>query len=212
MWSLQYQNGIVNQFDKLNEQRLHIERVLSVKGKTNTSRPLKPKFLKTKLKKAQMEEEEKEKIDYENHNLLLKIIKAELNPSKYSISVTPKECPAFNKDIMYEKRMKKEFDKYKNNLELYTKLSKVKATYDTKKIYQKTSIYDEIVKRIKKPNRILNPCLFFQSPTYIKKRLGLERRNSFYEETKELLSKSCCTLDKEKRASSAISQRGKKRI
>ena len=72
MWSLQYQNGIVNQFDKLNEQRLHIERVLSVKGKTNTSRPLKPKFLKTKLKKAQMEEEEKEKIDYENHNLLIK--------------------------------------------------------------------------------------------------------------------------------------------
>ena len=69
-----------------------------------------------------------------------------------------------------------------------------------------------IVKRIKKPNRILNPCLFFQSPTYIKKRLGLERRNSFYEETKELLSKSCRTLDKEKRASSAISQRGKKRI
>ena len=46
MWSLQYQNGIVNQFDKLNEQRLHIERVISVKGKTNTSRPLKLKFLK----------------------------------------------------------------------------------------------------------------------------------------------------------------------
>ena len=55
MWNKSYQNSICNQLEKLNEQRLHINRVLSVKGQTNTTCPLKPKFLKTKLKKQIME-------------------------------------------------------------------------------------------------------------------------------------------------------------
>ena len=51
MWNYEYVNSICNQAQKVNEHRLHIERVLSVKGKTDSSAPYYPKFLKTKLKK-----------------------------------------------------------------------------------------------------------------------------------------------------------------
>ena len=173
-----YQNSICNQLEKINEQRLHINRVLTVKGKTNTTCPLKPKFLKTKLKKQIMEEEIKQKIEYENNNLLQKIVNAGNKPSKYSIKYPPHECPAFNKEIMYMKRMQREYNHYKDNISMYKKLSKVKSHYETDKIYQNTAKYDDIVRMIRRNDRVLHPCLYFQSPTTVKKKLENDIRNS----------------------------------
>ena len=178
MWHLFYQNSICNQLEKLTEQRLHVERVLSIKGQTDSSCPHKPKFLKTKLKKLEMEEEEKEKIEYENQNLLMRIINAEIKPSKYSINYTPKDCPAFNKKRMYEKRIEKEYNNYKCNVSLYSKISKIKSNYDTKTIYKNSSLYDKIVQRIKKPDRTLHPCLYFQSPTFFINQIKKQKHNN----------------------------------
>jgi hypothetical protein len=178
MWNKSYQNSICNQLEKLNEQRLHINRVLSVKGQTNTSCPLKPKFLKTKLKKQIMEEEIRQKIEYENNNLLQKIVNADNKPSKYSIKYPPHECPAFNKEIMYMKRMQREYNHYKDNINMYKKLSKVKSYYETDKIYQSTAKYDDIVRMIRRNDRVLHPCLDFQSPSTVKKKIENDIRNS----------------------------------
>ena len=177
MWHICSQNPICNQHEKINEQRLHIERVLSIKGKTNSSCPYKPKFLKTKLKKKEMEEELQDKIEYENKNLLMRIIEAEIKPSKYNMSIScPADCPAFDKEKMLEKRIRSEFEKYKTNCTIYEKIAKVKPSYDTKEILKKSAVYEGIAKRILKADRVLHPCLYFKSPTYFKKILDKETK------------------------------------
>lgn len=181
MWNLSYQNSICNQLEKINEQRLHINRLLNVKGITNTASPIKPKFLKSKLKKKDMENEEKKKIEYENKNLYHKLINVDIKPSKYSVMFTPKECPAFNKEKMYTKRMNKVFNNFKDNVKLHQKLLKVKSNYDAREIYRSTAMYDDIVKRIKKTNRVLHPCLYFKSPRYIKRLFENSSRNLYSE-------------------------------
>lgn len=186
MWNYEYVNSICNQAQKVNEHRLHIERVLSVKGKTDSSAPYYPKFLKTKLKKLVMEEEENEKVYYENKKLLLKIIYSEIHPSKYSLIYPPKPCPAFNKEVMYNKRMKKEVQKYKDNYNLYSKIFNIKPHYNTKEILQNSENFQKIAKRLQKSIRRINPCLYFQSPTYIKNLIERHNRN-----------KSCCNSEKQ---------------
>ena len=149
MWNYEYVNSICNQAQKVNEHRLHIERVLSVKGKTDSSAPYYPKFLKSKLKKLVMEEEENEKVYYENKKLLLKIIYSEIHPSKYSLIYPPKPCPAFNKEVMYNKRMKKEVQKYKDNYNLYSKIFNIYLIIIQKKFYKIQKISKKLQKDYK---------------------------------------------------------------
>jgi len=167
MWNYEHINSICNQFEIKNQQKLHIGRILSSKSRTDSSQPYKPYFLKTKLKKAVMLEEEKNKIDYENQNLLIKVIKAKLKPSKYSQN--PEDCPAFNKQRMYTKRIYKEIEKYKQNVKIYTKISKIHSIYETKKILKDSENYQKIGERIKKKNKTMKTILNFQSPSYFKK-------------------------------------------
>ena len=167
MWNYEHINSICNQFEIKNQQKLHIRRILSSKSRTDSSQPYKPYFLKTKLKKAVMLEEEKNKIDYENQNLLIKVIKAKLKPSKYSQN--PEDCPAFNKQRMYTKRIYKEIEKYKQNVKIYTKISKIHSNYETKKILKDSENYQKICERIKKKNKTMKTILNFQSPNYFKK-------------------------------------------
>jgi len=167
MWNYEHINSICNQFEIKNQQKLHIDRILSSKSRTDSSEPYKPYFLKTKLKKVLMFEEENNKIDYENRNLLIKIINAELKPSQYS--QIPQDCPAFNKKKMYTKRIYKEIEKYKENVKIYTKISKVHSNYETKKILKDSENYQKISNRIKKKNKTMMTILNFQSPNYFKK-------------------------------------------
>ena len=135
MWNYEHINSICNQFEIKNQQKLHIDRILSSKSRTDSSKPYKPYFLITKPKKNLMLEEEKNKIDQENQNLLIKVINAKLKPSKYS--QIPKECPAFNKQRMYTKRIYK-VDYYQNeninkNLELNKLTQMIRSSFFDRK-------------------------------------------------------------------------------
>jgi hypothetical protein len=57
----------------------------------------------------------------------------------------------------------------------------VKSNYDAREIYRSTAMYDDIVKRIKKTNRVLHPCLYFKSPRYIKRLFENSSRNLYSE-------------------------------
>lgn len=173
MWQLEYNNPICNHRTKLYDQRLHVERVLSARGKTDTKSPIKPSFLIYKAKKVEMEEEQQDKINYENHNLLQKIIDAELKPSKYSIgNVRPAYCPAldFQRNLRFYKK-EKEIEMNKSTLSLHCKIENVKSDYNSKKILKKTKANKKIMNRIKKNPYVLHPYIQFQSPRDFKHQL-----------------------------------------
>ena len=48
MWNYEHINSICNQFEIKNQQKLHIDRILSSKSRTDSSKPYKPYFLITK--------------------------------------------------------------------------------------------------------------------------------------------------------------------
>ena len=204
MWNYEYVNSICNEAEKVNNHRLHIERVLSVKGQTDTSKPYYPKFLKLKLKKYVMEEEENEKIKNENRNLLYRILKSGFLPSKYSIIYPPKPCPAFDKEKKYNKRKKEELEKYKKNYNLYYKIFNIKSYYNTKEILHDSDNFQKISKRIQKSIRRINPCLYFQSPSYVKELIEKNKINkSLSSSVKQSLNK---TTQESKKSNNSISK------
>ena len=150
-----------------------------------------------------MEEEENEKIKNENRHLLYKILQSGFLPSKYSVIYTPKNCPAFDKEKMNNKRKKEELEKYKENYNLYSKIFKIKPYYNTKEILHNSDNFQRISKRIQKSIRRINPCLYFQSPSYIKdliekNKININRSNS----VKQSLNKSTQESKKSKNNSS----------
>ena len=87
---------------------MDIERVLSAKDTTkSTTKPYYPKFLKSKISKNHMEEEKNDKINEENDMLFIKIYNAVKKHSKYSKIYKPKKCPAFDKEKILLKRIKR---------------------------------------------------------------------------------------------------------
>lgn len=174
MWKLEYNSPICNHRTKLIEQRLHIERVLSARGKTNTRGSKMPSFLIYKAKKIEMEEEEQGQINYENHNLLERIIEAELKPSKYSMTnVKPAYCPAFDfqRNLRFYKK-EKENEMNKSTWSLYYKVENVKSDYNSKKLLKKSKANKKIMNRIKKNPYALHPYILFQSPKDYKQQIA----------------------------------------
>ena len=84
MWNLYHSNRSCNTHEKIKDHNMHIDRVLSAKSTLDKNGPIKPSFLVYKAKKEQMEEESKDKIGYENDNLLKKIIRIESKTSPYN--------------------------------------------------------------------------------------------------------------------------------
>jgi len=172
MYNKLISNNICNYLCEYQVQKKHIERVLSAKEIIQTKiPPYTPKFLKLKLCKNQMEEEKNNKIKEENKQLFYKIIDAEVKPSKYSRIYKPKECPSFNKFLIYFKRVKKEIEDYEENMRFYNKLEKVKSFYDNKELNERNKIIDSNIKKLHKSIIDLQPSLLFLSPQGVKRQI-----------------------------------------
>jgi hypothetical protein len=105
MWNLSYGNRKCNEYERIREHRMHLERIVTVKPSIDYKEPKKPTFLAERAKKEKMEEgksylkiiENRMKINYENNVLLKKIIEIEQKPSAYHpYKMNPKRCPAFD--------------------------------------------------------------------------------------------------------------------
>lgn len=169
MWNEKYGNFICGYVEAYENQRKHIERVLSAKDIINSlESPYYPKFLKLKCCKHQMEEEKNDRINEGNRQLMKKIVNAEEKPSQYSKIFEPKKCPAFDKEAIYFKRIRKDIANYKDIVRFYNKISKVKSNYNHEKLIERTKFLDDNKNRLQKSVFKLNPSLFFLSPIKIK--------------------------------------------
>lgn len=169
MWKNKYSNFICGYLEAYENQKKHIERVLSAKEIIKSlETPYFPKFLKIKSSKHQMEEEKNEQIKSDNQKLFIKIINAEEKPSKYSKIFEPEKCPAFDKDFIYFKRIKKEINNYQENVRFYNKIEKVKSHYESKELIERKKQLEANKKRLQKSIFEIHPSLLFLSPARIK--------------------------------------------
>ena len=169
MWNFQKNNLLCSYLDAYENQKRHIERVLSAKDTTkSTLPPYYPKFLKLKVCKAFMEEEKSEQINEENRILYIKIYNAIKKHSKYSKIFEPKKCPAFDKDKLMLKRIKYEINNYQENIRFYNRIENVNSYYPKENLIERNKNLDENSKILQKSIFDISPNLMFSSPERIK--------------------------------------------
>ena len=169
MWKTQRNNLLCAYLEAYEDQKKHIERVLSAKDTTkSTIPPYYPKFLKLKACKYHMEEEKNDQIRDENRILYLKIKDAIKKPSKYSKIFEPKRCPAFDKNKLLLKRIKYEINNYEENLRFYNRIEKTNSFYSRDLFIKRSKNLEENSKILQKSIFDISPNLMFSSPERIK--------------------------------------------
>jgi len=169
MWKTQRNNLLCAYLEAYEDQKKHIERVLSAKDTTkSTIPPYYPKFLKLKACKYHMEEEKNDQIRDENRILYLKIKDAIKKPSKYSKIFEPKRCPAFDKNKLLLKRIKYEINNYEENLRFYNRIEKTNSFYSRDLFIKRSKNLEETSKILQKSIFDISPNLMFSSPERIK--------------------------------------------
>ena len=182
MWKTQKNNLICSYLEAYEDQKRHIERVLSAKNKTqNTIPPYYPKFLKLKSYKHYMEEEKSEHISKENRILYYRIKDAIKKPSEYSKINEPKKCPAFDKEKLLLKRIKHEINNYQENIRFYYRIEKANSFYPKEEWLKRNKELEENSRIFQKSIFDISPNLMFSSPERIKneiERYRNKRNNS----------------------------------
>ena len=169
MWTTKRNNLLCSYLDAYEDQKKHIERVLSAKDTTrSTIPPYYPKFLKLKVCKYHMEEEKNEQIREENKILYLKIKDVIKKPSKYSKLFEPKKCPAFDKEKILLKRIKHEINNYQENIRFYHRIENANSFYPKKDLLKRKKELEENSKILQKSIFDISPNLMFSSPERIK--------------------------------------------
>ncbi len=135
MWNSQFSNSRCNEMEKIKEQKMHLERLITSKSTMSMEEPMKPSFLYTRSKKEQIEKEKRTKIDYENGVLVKKIVEITNKPSPYNIErCRIPRCPAFDKNTYAYVKNKKKYDIDVDNLKLYKRLVSAKPYYRTHEV------------------------------------------------------------------------------
>ena len=183
MWNTQYLNRICHIQDKIREQRLHLERVITMKPVIDVEEPIMPSFLKTRLAKKEMEEEKLTKIEYENGLMFRKILETNIHPGQYNINrLAPEIYPAFKKKKNFRFcDLKRQYDINKSNLDLYSRISTLKPTYDNRNIVKDAYRNNKYRENISKSKNIQNPYLNFDSPEEFRRKLEIQMMNSLME-------------------------------
>ena len=177
MWKNQKNSIICGYLEEYENQKKHIDRVLSAKEIVKCKKPpYNPKFLK--LSKNHIEEDNNDKIRGENELLILKIMNAKYNPSKYSKIYEPKKCPAFDKELIYFKRIKKEINNYQENVRFYNKIGNARSYYENDEFKQRKKFLDYSCKQLQKSIFEISPSLLFLSPSRIKKEIDKYKNNN----------------------------------
>jgi hypothetical protein len=56
MWGLSYANRKCNEYERIREHRMHLERLITIRPSIDDREPKKPRFLVERAKKEKMEE------------------------------------------------------------------------------------------------------------------------------------------------------------
>ena len=169
MWNTQKNNLLCSYLDAYEDQKKHIERVLSAKDTTkSTIHPYYPLFLKLKVCKYHMEEEKNEQIREENRILYFKIKDVIKKPSKYSKIFEPKKCPAFDKEKLLLKRLKHNITNYQENIRFYNRIENAQPFYPNESFLKRNRELEENSRILQKSKFDISPNLMFSSPERIK--------------------------------------------
>ena len=169
MWNTQKNNLLCSYLDAYEDQKKHIERVLSAKDTTkSTIPPYYPLFLKLKVCKYHMEEEKNEQIREENRILYFKIKDVIKKPSKYSKIFEPKKCPAFDKEKLLLKRLKHNITNYQENIRFYNRIENAQPFYPNESFLKRNRELEENSRILQKSKFDISPNLMFSSPERIK--------------------------------------------
>lgn len=170
MWNLKYGNSHMNEWEKYNLHRQHLERLTQTRTTIDDTVPLKPSFLQTRSKKEQMKKEEENKISYENRVLFNKMNELKYKPSPYSKNaLIPARCPAFEKEKnLYHKRIKYNTI-VTDNRKLRERFQSAKPTYRTRDFLNDHNYSNYLKSNIS--NKTANPNLKFCTFTGFKKKL-----------------------------------------
>ena len=180
MWNTQRNNLLCSYLEAYEDQKKHIERVLSAKDTTkSTVPPYYPKFLKLKVCKYHMEEEKNEQIREENRILYFKIKDVIKKPSKYSKIFEPKKCPAFDKEKILLKRIRHEINNYQENIRFYHRIEKANSFYPFEDFFKRNKELEENSKILQKSIFDISPNLMFSSPERIKNEIEKYRNKRY---------------------------------
>ncbi len=139
----------MNEWEKYNMHRGHLERLTQTKKIIDNSIPLKPSFLKSRAKKEEMKRETQTKIDYENRMLYNKMHELKVKPSPYSqIKNLPSYCPAFDSsNTQHNKKVKMDIIN-RENKKLRKRFESAKPTYKTSKMIEESKYADYLKKNL----------------------------------------------------------------
>ena len=190
MWQTIKSNLICGYLEAYENQKKHIERVISAKEITkNKIPPYYPKFLKLKVYKNYIEETKNDKLKEENKMYFYKINKAKEKSSQYSRINEPKKCPAFDKDLIYFKRINNEIKNYKENVRFYNKIGNISSYYNHEEFKERNKLLDDNSKLLQKSIFDISPSLFFLSPSRIKKEVEKYKNSNIIRSKSTIIKK-----------------------
>ena len=112
-----------------------------------------------------------------------KILETNIHPGQYNLNVlAPEIYPAFKKKKNFRYcDLKRQYDINKSNLDLYSRISTLKPTYDNKNIIKDAYRNNKYRENISKSKNIQNPYLNFDSPEEFRRKLEIQMMNSLME-------------------------------
>lgn len=166
MWMSQKANIICGYLEDYENQKRHIERVLSAKEVTKSRKsPYYPDFLRLRISNVHREEEKNDRLREFNNTYISRILNIESNLSNIT---APKKCPAFDKTAIYLKRIRKETKNCQEIIKFYEKLGNIHSNFSVKEFEKRKMYLDSNCRMLQKSIFDISPALFFISPSKIK--------------------------------------------
>jgi len=193
----------MNRFERLMEQKGHLERLSQIKKVVNTKNPKTPSFISKKMINPGSRMERALKIHYENQVIYNRMYDIRNKKSPYSAYMNiPSKCPAYN--LLTYHRLRKNYTIKTENEKLFKIFAFARPTYNVQKLDQEYEYSKYLENNISKNRNRINPNLEFISFEKFNKKI---RNRSFYGKIKKLKSNNISLNDSFEKAQSYYSTR-----
>ena len=161
MWNnITHGNTNMNKFERLMEDKGHLERLTQAKKVINTKNPITPSFITKKMINPGTKMERAMKINYENHLIYNRMYGISCKNSPYSACMNiPSKCPAY--ELLTYHRLKKKCVILTENNKLYKRFTFAKPTFTTRKLSKEYEYSKYLQKNISENGNRANPNLEF---------------------------------------------------
>ena len=172
MWNLLKNNFSCSEIEAFKENKIHLEKLISIKSNINNKANEVPLFLKNKTYLRELKRNKERNINLINNLMDNKLKSVSKSPSIYSKKLNnPKYCPAFDKRRFNFSKIERERQISTENKSFYKRFNERKATYSTKKLLKKSYFEDYLKSNISKkkflPKINLQMCTFKEFKSHL---------------------------------------------